>query len=331
MHIQADLRSLRLLALVLVVGSGGSSQHAMAEPLALAIDIGDVRPAVSGIVTLPDGVTPVAEARVSLSAANEEKDRLNYEAWTDSQGKFELQGQRLPVGAYTLTVRHPDRPIVVAQEQLTVTALNAPPEHVHLKLASGSVSGKVTDRDGKSPTEVSVMVFTLGREREAHAETDDQGQFRMPHVLPGRYTMTAMEIDPETGPTGRQAVGIVEVESAPVAVNLVLVPVDQLPTTRGPVEGATGSVVGRVVDAEGNPVPRTDIKIWTEGFGVLLQTETDETGAFSFKGVPPGRYGVFVATNVQSATSGETKLQTASIVTEVGSGSVTIDLKLMTP
>jgi hypothetical protein len=282
---------------------------------------------VTGIVTLPDGQTPVADARVSI-AVDAERGEPNYQTLTDSRGEFRVDRWQLSPGTYTVRVQQSPDLATVALEQVTITANDDPTRHVHLKFAAGSVSGTVKDRQGRLGAGVPVSVFTLGWQLYYRAETDDRGGFRVDHVLPGRYTVSALEMDRDSGPTGRQAVSVVEVRSEPVTADLLLLPVEKLPIETAPVEGATGSVVGRVVDAAGEPVADAQVAIATEGFGVVRQTATDDTGAYHFEKVPPGMYGVHASAIAHSAKGGKEVLQAASTVTEVGSGPVTVDLAL---
>jgi hypothetical protein len=51
-----------------------------------------------------------------------------------------------------------------------------------------------------------------------------------------------------------------------------------------------GSIVGTVTDAQGAVTPGVTLVATNTGTGLIVETQTDETGAYSFRNLPPGTY-----------------------------------------
>jgi hypothetical protein len=104
-------------------------------------------------------------------------------------------------------------------------------------------------------------------------QADDNGkwQAKIPteDLEPGRYTLMAKAAD------------VLGFESKSIARTIIVEP------PAPPLKTATMStIVGRVVDQDGRPLPR--IRVTLQGTG--LSETSDESGAFSFKDVPHGKY-----------------------------------------
>lgn len=90
-------------------------------------------------------------------------------------------------------------------------------------------------------------------------------------------------------------------------------------------QSSTGTVTGRVVDAQGGAVPNADVVLTQELTGVKLATKTGPAGDFVFPSVPPGKYSVSVEAQGfkrlekrEIALSASERLSVGSMVLQIG-------------
>ena len=143
--------------------------------------------------TVVNSVTgePIAKVRVSIQTMLNGRQEVNPSAVTDSQGKFSLSP--LPAGFYVpraeragFVMLRDSAALRTASVQLRAGETKS---DFTIKLApGGAVSGRVVDADGEPVESVSVSVEGLtGTFRRA--QTDDEGQFRLGGLAPGRYRL----------------------------------------------------------------------------------------------------------------------------------------------
>ena len=139
---------------------------------------------------------------------------------------------------------------------------------------TGGVKGKVRVDSGHTAAGVAV-VAQRGEEEVARDETDAKGQFVLPNLAPGIYTLTFRKAGLKTAQHREVEVRAGKVKSLG---DKVFLPVD---------EGAIAFVRGSVFDAEGRSVQgaRVEIALVTaDGSARKVDGRvTNETGTFSFR------------------------------------------------
>ncbi len=148
---------------------------------------------VSGTVVNSVTGEPISRALVRINGF------LQRTSFTDSEGHFEMDG--LPAGRFNLTAQKPG---YVDQQDATTHSANwvdigSNAGSVVLKLLpQGAIYGRITDASGQPaehvPMRLSDRTLREGRkhwEQREMTETDEDGRFRFPNLLPGTYYLTA--------------------------------------------------------------------------------------------------------------------------------------------
>jgi Carboxypeptidase regulatory-like domain len=227
-------------------------------------------------------------------------------ATTDKEGRFQMNN--LPDGRYYLVPLAPayfapseDRMIASGKP---VTLMNGESlEGIELKLIPGGViTGRVTTAGGYPVIEryirlilIDSRVPQLGRAaslREYRFKTDDRGVYRAYGLPPGRYVVSvesnAHNRRVETfhpNVSERAQASPIDVMAGKVVENVDI----KLPPITSAYE-----VSGRVVDeATGQPIPKIKVNCMGGGYHQSAPL-VNERGEFSFTGLAPGRYAVFV-------------------------------------
>jgi hypothetical protein len=197
---------------------------------------------------------------------------------TDAQGSFELK--KVPAGNHQIVIAFAGyAPRVAGYGQFGADTL----KQYTVQLAPlARVSGIVRDQDGKPVAGANVRAdgvvavdgsgYILTERKEVKSDAD--GKFEMTGLPEGTLHFF-------TYANG-------------------FAPLDMLTRHKAPSEGlvlrvtATGTIKGRVVDAQGKPDPTAQISIYPEGGPKAgkwsASGNLDPNGAFSFNSVPPGKY-----------------------------------------
>ncbi len=268
---------------------------------------------LSGTVT--DGATGAPVANVSLRLVSFEVMRVARSAVTDAEGRFTYD--KLVPGRYQLTASaigyvqqqygqradsEPGRPIDLGDGQHF--------EHADFSLVpQGALEGVLFDEFGDPAPGITVRVsrpaWAGGMRRlmplsgrSPMSTTNDKGQFRIPHLAPGRYYVTALAgVFADPGATGGFAPTFYPGTTQVGAAQSVTVGPGQQVTgidfTLEPVP--TVSVSGKFIDENGAPVARADYFFMAhDSTGAsalaLVRGAADEAGLFELRNVPAGRF-----------------------------------------
>jgi protocatechuate 3,4-dioxygenase beta subunit len=245
-------------------------------PLAVRLEKGG---AITGVVREGRTSRPVPGARVSVPAGipatgGWDEEATRNETTTDAQGRFRLDGiGRKPAN---LVVRAP------GFDQAGSEARQG--ESVEIFLFPGAtLAGTVRDDEGR-PVKGAAVRAESDRSRIAPPieRTDARGEFLVPGVRPGQYTVVARE--------GGRAPGIAAVVVEPEAEARVEVLLSD-----------GGFVTGRVVDPEGRPLAgRLRLEVVDEhglpaSASDRIAADAKADGAFVLGPVPLGTLGISVS------------------------------------
>ncbi len=138
---------------------------------------------------------------------------------------------------------------------------------------SGSIAGTVTDHS----THLAIVGATVqiydGPDLIASALTDDSGNYLVPGLAPGNYTVV---ISAATYQTFFAGATVTSQNTTTVNAALVLLP---------------GFIAGTVKNASTNPIPGALIEVY-DGMTVIGKGTTDANGKYNISGIPPGTYTV---------------------------------------
>lgn len=169
-----------------------------------------------------------------------------------------------------------------------VALLGSPQAQTTIK---GVISGRVVNSDGTGLANIAVNLTPAAMERYSQrrsGSTDEDGNFRFTEVLPGAYTVNAMD-------------GYGYVTSPLSSQDRLQRRVYRLGETATLTMIKGGVITGRVTNAEGEPLiamPLTAIMVRSEDGGPISspivspasQAFTDDRGIYRFYGLAPGVY-----------------------------------------
>jgi hypothetical protein len=279
-----------------------------------------------------------------------EDSKTRYPAATDDSGAFAIEGVR--PGVYTLTVeRQGFIEAKYGEDAGSIVQLRLEPGQTltNIKVAlipQGIISGRVVDEDGELWTHAYVNLFRAEWKRGRRtvrglggADVNDQGEFRIGQIPPGRYYLQAVpdsywekrnRSGTEERPSQRQPTwhpGSLEVEGA---TSIVIAPGNQIAgleirlrraevhTIRGVVSG--GQKVPAFPDR--GPFGERSIAAWPE-FGNAYTGALRPDGSFEIQGVPSGHHDLRVSQGMPPIMLGATKVQ----VTDRDLDGVSVTLK----
>ena len=296
----------RTIVLVALAGGITTAQQASAPAATIAI---------SGVVMTAND-TPLPRVRVAIPvptpvqlASIGARMRPERIVLTDARGHFSI-----PIAASRSTAlefskaRYMTQVMAVSPRELST---GGPELRVRMSLG-GVVSGQVVDRFGGGLMSATVTLRRAGNGKDdapvAITVTNDRGDYRFGGLAPGRYVVTAvppvsaLDVDiPDRqklvdaaaaqGPAvdvgaGSDVNGVVITVDPPSEANLA---------SRGRTAGAgaTASVSGRVVGADGLPIARALVHVHRP-YIAGQQAETDQSGRYRIDGLVAGEYTIAV-------------------------------------
>jgi hypothetical protein len=225
----------------------------------------------------------------------------------DGTGKFEMDLDKS--GTYVVTIQTtPAGGVGQDNVEYIKTIPSGDSHHVELDLPTGGITGRVTNKSGKALSGVRVSLYTDGGAttgtmsggKYTESTTDKNGEYRLPHLQAGTYTVgaggrpltSAFDEQSDFGRVVRNHVGVGE-GALTARIDFEL-------------EGA-GSITGRILDAGGSPVAGASLFVRDKDGELLerisLQTST-ASGEFTYGGIAPGSYTVSARGELQSTLTG---------------------------
>ncbi|MEG7522132.1 MAG: carboxypeptidase-like regulatory domain-containing protein [Chromatiales bacterium] len=260
---------------------------------------------VTGTYLAADGITPVANANVTLNGG------IQAYANTDADGRFFLDA--IPVGRFTVEASDPltgrlgraSGELFVQGDLVDITII---------QFGRGSVEGFVTQADGVTPVagaHVSLSGSGVAAVR-LQSTTRTDGSFRFDGVTVGNFSLSAK--DASTGFSG-DADGSIGFEGDLVVQNIIL-------------EGL-GAVQVQVLGTDGNPVDNVEVTL--SGSDGSRTAAVDTNGEFTFEFLKLGNYRLQAHSlaNEHNGGVGETTIgqvgETAAVILSLrGIGEVTV-------
>jgi protocatechuate 3,4-dioxygenase beta subunit len=267
---------------------GGDRRFALGSPdveKGLLLEV-DSAGSIEGTVLGPHG-EPRPGATVLLVPDPSRFSRAHRMASTDGEGEFRFDG--VPPALYGIGVGASG---CAPSYRGGVEVRAGATARVHLRLGrEGSISGIVVDREGNPLSRVTVrasawatwMDGPLYSLASVSATTGEDGKFRLESLGPATHDVVVGFGD-SVGSEQTLQVHLAEGE----ALEGVRIVVD-----------ARGEISGRVLDAEGFPMPEATVLAWTDalsararrptpGRQVQRSVRTDEEGRFSLRGLHAG-------------------------------------------
>ena len=226
------------------------------------------------IVFDPDGVTPATNATVQLIGP-----RAHFTTDTDGAGRAAFAD--VPLDSYSVRADslQPAQTHSAILTNLVVLQTGDAPDFPVTLLGVGSVSGKVFLSDGNTPAVGAEVTLTsqaplfIGTEETTFAGA--AGEFTFNNVAVGPYTVSAKAVA-----LGTAAGAEIATDGQADQLTLVL--------------GASGTVVGRLVRADGsnagNGIDVTLTFASQSSLPGIAAARTDSTGVFTFANIPVGPF-----------------------------------------
>ncbi|HLH39193.1 MAG TPA: carboxypeptidase-like regulatory domain-containing protein [Bryobacteraceae bacterium] len=162
--------------------------------IALAIAFAqDQTGGIRGTVTDAATHQPVRRATISLQPARMMRRSTGpLSATSDAAGAFALDS--IPVGEYLVAVTHREYPPAAADRK----KIEVKPGEITSGLAfelipGGAIGGRIVDEDGDPLTGCNVLVHPAQqpRNQSGFAQSDENGEYRVSRLTPGRYVVSA--------------------------------------------------------------------------------------------------------------------------------------------
>ncbi|HSY93615.1 MAG TPA: carboxypeptidase-like regulatory domain-containing protein [Candidatus Binatus sp.] len=295
---------------------------------------------VQGQVIQEPGSGPMRKVKVQLTSEAQDEN-VAYSVTTDAEGKFNISD--IKPGPYRLSAEHSGFFLVdqklrtIRSETLTLRSGDALSDFILRMQPAGVITGKVLDRDGDPMPSVTVTATRCpAGSGQSHphgfGHTNDQGEYRMANLQPGRYCIAALstrddsdetaEPDPKEAtkknkrPERSYTTYYPGSSDRNQAVPIEVRPGDELSVNINMVFGPTFRVRGSVanlpgaadVDAEILLISK-DASVWHDSYSA---PEIKKDGSFEVRAVPPGLY--YLAFKSSSDASSSTAVQTVEVV-----------------
>ena len=295
---------------------------------------------IQGTVLQAPGGQPIRKANLQFTARDAQS-RNQYSSVTDAEGRFKIDDVK--PGRYIVGVDHPGFVQAPGSNRLSV-----PPHSdqgtidlvFHMQPAA-VITGKIVDLDGDPMRNVSVSAARAGSSPRrfsfhdaGNGVTNDLGEFRIPDLRAGRYTITA------TPPQGTRAEHPPEKDNAKEhlvytatyypgtldreqSVAVELHPGDETPVNfallTSPAYRVTGTVAG--ITSKG----LVEMILSSKDRAEHSPQQLGEGGKFEFQNVLPGSYKVTLIAFSGMLTGGQPNIETMRVAEPIEVNRANVD------
>lgn len=223
---------------------------------------------ISGTVTDAVSSSPISGATIQIFQGS----TLIAIETTNVSGNY--SSPQLAPGTYTLVATatgYRDQAVGAMVEAGNITIVD-----FSLSTLPGAIAGTVTDAVTTNPIQGATVTAYSGSIAIASADTDASGNYTLPNLAPGEYTLVVLANNYQD-----QTAGAIVVAGATTTVNFALDP-------------SPGTIAGTVTRSDtGMTLSGATIRIFQQSI-LIGSTLTDINGAYSFSDLAPGNYIVFV-------------------------------------
>ncbi len=297
---------------------------------------------IQGKVLQEPGGQPIRKASVQFSARDGQSNG-QYSDTTDAEGRFKVDD--LKPGRYMATVDHPGF-VQSASGKQPASILLQPGQGttdlVFYMQPAAVITGKVTDLDGDPMRNVGISALRVGsalRGRNFHdsgnAVTNDLGEFRIPDLRAGRYTITANPPQGFRAPHAKERdkvkenliytttyyPGTLDKEQS-VAVEVH--PGDETPVNFGVLASPAYRVAGTVVAVPSGAV-MTEIMLSPKDHTSVQNQQLGEGGSFEFQNVLPGSYTATLMVVTGLSSEGQPSVKMMRVVEPIEVSTANVD------
>jgi protocatechuate 3,4-dioxygenase beta subunit len=303
---------------------------------------------IQGKVLQEPGGQPIRKASVQFSARDGQSNG-QYSDTTDAEGRFKVDD--LKPGRYMATVEHPGF-VQSASGKQPASILLQPGQGttdlVFYMQPAAVITGKVTDLDGDPMSNVGISALRVGsalRGRNFHdsgnAVTNDLGEFRLPDLRAGRYTITANPPQGFRAPHAKEKdkvkenliytttyyPGTLDKEQS-VAVEVH--PGDETPVNFGVLASPAYRVAGTVVAVPSGAV-MTEIMLSPKDHTSVQNQQLGEGGSFEFQNVLPGSYTATLTVVTGLSSEGQPSVKMMRVVEPIEVSTANVDRLQLQP
>ncbi|TMU87402.1 hypothetical protein FGG79_04555 [Bacillus sp. BHET2] len=233
---------------------------------------------ISGNVTDDVSSQPIPDAIVQVVNSS---GQVVTSGMTDSLGNYTIEN--LVPGSYSIVFSangYSNSVIGAVVTQNQTTTLNA-----SLSPIAGLVMGTVTD-NAMNPIEGALVTIIQNNIPIATDITDQNGNYEIPNLAPGSYTVV---VSAENFTT--ETVGVIIISGESTVADAVLVP-------------DPGTLTGNVTNDSGDPIAGATVNVQTSS-SIILTTVTDSNGSYTVEGLAPGNYTISASSpNYQTQLTG---------------------------
>jgi len=242
---------------------------------------------ISGQVTDATTGTAIGGAIVSYTVTG-----TTVSATTNGNGNYNLTN--VPPGTYTLTASAAG---YISQSQAVTVVTNATTsQNFSLVILPGAIAGAVKDSQTGAGIGGASVSYTAGG-ITTNATADAGGNYNLPNVPPGTYTVTAAA----TG-YGNQSLPVTVASNATTTQNFSLVPQD-------------GTIAGQVTDATTSvAIPGATVSLVVGG--TTLSATADASGNYSLSNIRQGTYAVTAAASNYGSQSQQVTVTPGATATQ---------------
>ncbi|MED4051937.1 carboxypeptidase regulatory-like domain-containing protein [Priestia megaterium] len=259
--------------------------------------------AITGKVTSGQTGLPLSGVNVEL---RNQSNVLISTTTTNTEGNYSFT--QLAAGTYNLNFAASS--FITATRTTTITAGQTQVLNVILQPQPGNVTGTVLSQDGTPVNGATIRLIDQFNTITTTVTTNTQGQYTIPNITPGQYSLTASSSNFQSQSRG------VTINSGQTTVsNFTLIP-------------SPGTVIGTITSSAGTPVEGAVIEVLDSGSNVIATATSNAQGQYTINQLAPGTFRLrATAQNFQTSLLGFTiqagQTTTQNIVLQSSPGTLT--------